>query len=167
MLILHILKSVPNYWDFTVILTGYIGSGVVDWKLQLIVIGIFSIFSRCRGLPDHGDLHVQAEEVQPRDVCGHARAGGRGHEVSLRCQRLHSLAGYVISFIHYLNQLLKLWIISSLDSTWILNFVNLLRKIKIEIHWFIIYYSFIHYRKFTEISATLGIWATIIILQNN
>ena len=89
-------------WGFQSMFIGIVlyFSSVLDWRLQWMFIGLFSLFFRRGGLPDHRDLHVQAEEVQLGDVCGHARASGRGHEVPLRCQRLHTLAGYVISFIH-------------------------------------------------------------------
>lgn len=52
-------------------------------------------FSRCFRVPEHRDLHVAAETVQPGDICGFAGVGGRWHEVSLWCGWSYPLAGWV------------------------------------------------------------------------
>ena len=62
-------------------------------------------FSRSGGLPQHGDLDIETEEVLPGDIHWHARAGRRRHEVSIWRQQGNRMARWVAMRHHsyYMN----------------------------------------------------------------
>lgn len=66
--------------------------------IRVLFSDLFKMSSRCLRVLEHRDLHVETETVQPGDVCGFARVGGRRYEVSLWCGRSYPVAGWAASY---------------------------------------------------------------------
>lgn len=76
-------------------LKSFLACFLVFWKACLANVACLRWTSRPFRVLEHRDLHVEAEEVQPGDICGFARVGWWWYEVPLWCRWGHPVAWWV------------------------------------------------------------------------